>query len=174
MPLNVEIKAVVRDLARLHKCASKLSNNSGEVLHQEDIFFNSPQGRLKLRVIKDEKEELIYYERPDKEGPKVAIMLKVHGKIGELSGDMSRLLSRCLGVKGTVKKTRTLYMVDQTRIHFDSVVGLGDFMELEVLLRDDQTVEDGEEIASDLQQKLGVEKEDLLSEAYMDMILKKQ
>ncbi|XP_071515604.1 uncharacterized protein [Panulirus ornatus] len=150
MPLNVEIKAVVRDLARLHKCASKLSNNSGEVLHQEDIFFNSPQGRLKLRVI------------------------KVHGKIGELSGDMSRLLSRCLGVKGTVKKTRTLYMVDQTRIHVDSVVGLGDFMELEVLLRDDQTVEDGEKIASDLQQKLGVEKEDLLSEAYMDMILKKQ
>lgn len=37
-----------------------------------------------------------------------------------------------MGVKGVVKKTRMLYMVDQTRVHVDSVEGLGDFMELEV------------------------------------------
>lgn len=122
---------------------------------------------------------------------------------------MCKLLTRCLGVKGAVRKTRTLYMVDQTRVHVDSVDGLGDFMELEVglqlssviwsmtyssrcgrmlyiehalvsgfshcqvVLRDDQTVEDGEKIASDLRLKLGIKEEDLLSEAYMDMILKK-
>lgn len=42
-----------------------------------------------------------------------------------------------------------------------------------MLLQDDQTLEDGQKIANDLQQKLGVQEEDLLSEAYMDMILKK-
>lgn len=52
MPRNVEIKARIQDLARLHKCAAQLSNSKGEVLHQEDTFFNSPQGRLKLRTIK--------------------------------------------------------------------------------------------------------------------------
>ena len=53
-------------------------------------------------------------------------------KAGELSDDIKLLLSRSLGVKGCVKKTRTLYMVGQTRIHVDKVENLGDFMELEV------------------------------------------
>ena len=47
---------------------------------------------------------------------------------------MNKLLSRCMGVRGQVKKTRTLYMVGQTRVHVDSVNDLGDFMELEVSL----------------------------------------
>lgn len=42
------------------------------------------------------------------------------------------MLSQALGVDGTVKKTRHLFLVDQTRIHIDQVDGLGDFMELEV------------------------------------------
>ncbi|KAG7161315.1 adenylate cyclase CyaB-like [Homarus americanus] len=172
MPRNIEIKARVKNLVQLHQLAAQLSNSEGVVLHQEDTFFNSPKGRLKLRVLKDDKEELIYYERPDQEGPKCSDFEKVPGKIGELSGDMCRLLTRCLGVKGMVKKTRTLYMVGQTRVHVDSVVGLGDFMELEVLLQDDQTIEEGEKIANDLRDKLKIKKEDLLSEAYMDMILK--
>ncbi|XP_045618129.1 adenylate cyclase CyaB [Procambarus clarkii] len=173
MPRNVEIKAKVHDVAKLHQCAAQLSNSEGEILHQEDTFFCSPKGRLKLRVLKDDNEELIYYERPDQEGPKCSDYVKVSRKNGELSGDVCKLLTRCLGVKGAMRKTRTLYMVDQTRVHVDSVDGLGDFMELEVVLRDDQTVEDGEKIASDLRLKLGIKEEDLLSEAYMDMILKK-
>lgn len=46
-------------------------------------------------------------------------------------------------------------------------------MELEVVLNDDQTVEEGQKIARDLQDKLGVKDEDLLDCAYMDLIEKK-
>ena len=42
------------------------------------------------------------------------------------------VLAKCLGVKGKVKKVRTLYLVGQTRVHVDKVEGLGDYMELEV------------------------------------------
>ena len=42
------------------------------------------------------------------------------------------ILGESLGVRGTVKKQRTLYMVGQTRVHVDQVEGLGEFMELEV------------------------------------------
>lgn len=39
-----------------------------------------------------------------------------------------------MGIKGEVNKTRTLFIHERTRIHIDSVEGLGDFMELEVKL----------------------------------------
>ncbi|CAL4126381.1 unnamed protein product [Meganyctiphanes norvegica] len=133
MPRNVEIKAKVANIADLHQRAEKLAGGTGTILKQEDTFFNSPQGRLKLRIIKGEHEELIYYERPDQDGPKGSDYVKVDGASGELSGDMKHLLTRCLGIKGCVRKVRTLYMVGQTRVHVDAVEGLGDFMELEVI-----------------------------------------
>lgn len=67
---------------------------------------------------------------------------------------------------------RKLYMVGQTRIHIDTVKDLGHFMELEVVLAPEQTVEDGQKIASELQKKLGVQNEDLIDNAYVDMLLK--
>lgn len=45
-------------------------------------------------------------------------------------------------------------------------------MELEVVLKPDQSVEEGEAIAKDLQNKLGVKNEDLIKGAYMDLLEK--
>ena len=52
----------------------------------------------------------------------------VAGGLSSLHG----LLSACMGVRGVVAKKRTLYLVDQTRIHIDEVENLGDHIELEV------------------------------------------
>ncbi|HTX91857.1 MAG TPA: class IV adenylate cyclase, partial [Anaerolineales bacterium] len=81
-------------------------------------------------------------------------------------------LSAALGVRGVVRKTRTLYMVGQTRLHLDEVEGLGQFMELEVVLRPGQTDMEGQSIADDLMVKLGIEQGDLLEGAYMDLLEK--
>ena len=61
-------------------------------------------------------------------------------------------------------------MVGQTRVHCDTVEGLGDFAELEVVLEDNQSVEDGQVIADDLMEKLGIEKTKLIKCAYMDLL----
>ena len=61
-------------------------------------------------------------------------------------------------------------MVGQTRVHCDTVEGLGDFAELEVVLEDNQRVEDGQLIADDLMEKLGIEKTKLIKCAYMDLL----
>lgn len=64
-------------------------------------------------------------------------------------------------------------MVGQTRVHIDTVKGLGHFMELEVVLRPEQTTAEGEDIARDLQLKLGVKDGDLIQCAYVDLLDRK-
>jgi adenylate cyclase class IV len=49
------------------------------------------------------------------------------------------------------------------------VEGLGQFMELEVVLREGQSDAEGQSIAEELMARLGVRKEDLLEGAYMDL-----
>jgi hypothetical protein len=59
-------------------------------------------------------------------------------------GDACReALGRALGLQGRVRKRRSVVMVGRTRVHLDAVEGLGDFMELEVVLRDGEPDADG-------------------------------
>ena len=170
MPANIEIKARVRDLADLRKRAEALSDTPVQVIPQEDTFFNSPRGRLKLRQLGPQRGQLVYYERNDAAGPKRSDYL-----IAETS-DPSALkaaLTAALGVRGVVRKTRYLYMVGQTRVHLDEVEGLGQFMELEVVMRPGQGDAEGQAIAHELMNKLGVAESDLLEGAYMDLLEKK-
>ena len=69
-----------------------------------------------------------------------------------------------------MRKTRWLFLVGQTRVHCDHVEGLGDFAELEVVLTDDQSLEEGQAIADDLMVKLGIDRNKLISGAYMDLL----
>jgi predicted adenylyl cyclase CyaB len=75
-----------------------------------------------------------------------------------------------LGTAGVVRKTRLLYMVGQTRVHIDRVDGLGDFLELEVVMRPEQSEQEGKLIAEGLLSELGIEKSELLAQAYVDML----
>jgi predicted adenylyl cyclase CyaB len=47
---------------------------------------------------------------------------------------MEGVLPRCLGTRGVVEKTRRLYLWKHTRIHLDTVEGLGSFLELETVI----------------------------------------
>jgi len=60
--------------------------------------------------------------------------------------------------------------VGQTRVHCDEVDGLGHFMELEVVMKENQSAVEGEEIAKDLMSKLGIEETDLIEGAYIDLL----
>ncbi|KAL4617957.1 hypothetical protein GN956_G20847 [Arapaima gigas] len=168
MPSNVEIKAVVRDPGLLTERAKQLSRSEGTLIRQQDTFFRVEKGRLKLRHLQDGTGQLIFYERPDMDGPKLSNYSL------SLTNDpegLTKVLSDALGVKGVVKKERYLYLVGQTRVHVDTVEGLGQFMELEVVMKEGQSVEEGEAIARELMQLLGVKKEDLIVGAYIDLLM---
>jgi predicted adenylyl cyclase CyaB len=167
MPANIEIKAHVRDFAALRQRAEALSDLPVQVIPQEDTFFNVSEGRFKLRVLNPDRAQLIFYTRPDASGPKRS---DYHLYETSDPGTLKTVLGLALGVRGVVRKTRYLYLAGQTRIHLDDVHGLGQFLELEVVLRPDQTDADGQSIAAGLMAKLGVEPADLLEGAYMDLL----
>ena len=167
MPSNIEIKARVRDFDEIRRRAESISDSPLAVILQEDIFFNVPQGRLKLRVLAPDRGQLIYYQRADQGGPK-----RSDYQISESTDpdSLKHVLELAYGIRGVVKKTRYLYLAGQTRIHLDDVEGLGQFMELEVVLQDGQGDAEGQAIAEGLMSSLGVERSDLLEGAYMDLI----
>ncbi len=170
MPANIEIKARVHDFAALQSRAAALSDAPLQVIPQEDTFFHVPKGRLKLRQLTPDFGQLVYYERPDRDGPKRSnYILAATSEPAALKA----ALAAALGVRGVVRKRRYLYMSGQTRIHLDDVEGLGQFVELEVVLRADQTDAEGQAIAEDLMSRLEVRPEDLLEGAYMDILEQK-
>ena len=167
MPSNIEIKARARDFEEIRRRAESLSDTSVDVIPQEDTFFNTGKGRLKLRILALNRGQLIYYTRPDQEGPK-----RSEYHIYETSDpeNLRRVLELAYGIRGVVKKTRYLYLVGQTRVHLDDVEGLGQFMELEVVMGEGQSDAEGQVIAEDLMSRLGVERGDLIEGAYMDLL----
>ncbi len=167
MATNIEIKARVDDFEALKARAESLSDQPLKIIPQEDIFFNTEKGRLKLRVLAPDLGYLIYYERPDQDGPKRSDYHLAETRDPE---SLKTTLSLALGIRGMVKKTRHLYMVGQTRIHLDEVEGLGRFMELEVVMQAGQSDAEGQAIAEDLMRRLGVREDALLEGAYIDLI----
>jgi len=114
------------------------------------------------------KGELIWYERENTTGPKQSAYTIT--QVPDADG-MVRVLEKGLGIVGVVKKRRTLVLVGQTRVHIDQVEGLGDYLELEVVLRDDQPLSLGQEIAQNLMSSLGVQEKDLVDVAYIDLLI---
>jgi adenylate cyclase class IV len=167
MARNVEVKARIVNVDALLSRARALADGPEQRIEQDDTFFACAHGRLKLRDFGDGCGELIHYERADAEGPKLSDYVRAP------TSDPAALreaLARAHGVVGRVRKSRWLLMAGATRIHLDRVEDLGDFMELEVVLRDDQSVADGEAIAESLMAQLGIGDDQRLAGAYLDLL----
>ena len=167
MARNVEIKARVASIDALLTRARALAQCDAELIAQDDTFFRVPHGRLKLREFADGSAELIHYQRADTVDAKLSDYRRVPAPD---AAALREALERALGLRGRVRKRRWLLLAGQTRIHLDRVEGLGEFMELEVVLRDDQTEADGARIANQLMHELGLERAERIAGAYLDLL----
>ncbi|MBV6820498.1 class IV adenylate cyclase [Rahnella sp. PD12R] len=170
MARNIEIKAKVDDFSALYEKIALISDGLPDIIEQDDTFFICPHGRLKLRTLAVDRGELIFYQRPDQAGPKTSYytLSETHDP-----DSLRETLTLAYGAAGRVIKQRTLFMLGQTRLHLDRVKGLGDYLEFEVVLEDSETPEQGIAIAEDLLERLGIDRQELVDQAYVDLLNQK-
>jgi predicted adenylyl cyclase CyaB len=167
MARNVEIKATVSDFSRVTAAFAALATTEPVQVAQEDTFFHCPRGRLKLRRLSAAAGELIHYERPDEAGPKTSRYIVVPTAEPDRLRDA---LAAAYGVVGVVRKRRTVRLIGRTRVHLDTVEHLGSFVELEVVLSDDEPLEPAVAEARRLMTALGIGEEQLVGGAYIDLL----
>lgn len=167
MARNIEIKARIESVDAILPLARAVADTEPVDILQDDTFFNCPNGRLKLRILSEREGQLIFYRRPDSTGPK---MSDYHISATSEPQTLLETLTLAYGIHGRVIKKRTLLLRGQTRIHLDRVEGLGDFLELEVVLADDQTPEEGVAIANALLAKFDIPPSARISGAYRDLL----
>jgi adenylate cyclase, class 2 len=139
-------------------------------LIQRDVYFDVPQGRLKLREEEGAAPCLIAYERPDLHGEKESRYRIV--EVGDAE-ELREALSTVLGVRIVVTKARRLFILGDLRIHFDRVDGLGEFIEFEGVIGSVES--DGsarfEALLTELRGAFGIREDDLVAESYSDLVL---
>ena len=167
MPRNVEIKAAVDDLSVVQRVVESIADEGPIELHQTDTFFSCTNGWLKVRELSGASAELIYYQRTDEAGPRESVFLIAPVSEPERT---KQILSASNGSLGMVKKRRLLYLIGQTRVHLDQVEGLGQFVELEVVLQGNQSTDEGVAVANGLMEALNIHQGQLIDSAYFDLL----
>ena len=167
MPRNIEIKARLHSVDDIAAQAAGIATAGPTEIHQDDTFFRCDAGRLKLRTFSAQAGELIFYQRANATGPKECFYVRTPTASPD---SLRECLTLAYGQAGRLLKHRTLYLVGRTRIHLDRVEGLGHFMELEVVLTDNESTETGIQEAHALMVRLGVEPSQLIEAAYVDLL----
>ncbi|HSG31004.1 MAG TPA: class IV adenylate cyclase [Thermodesulfobacteriota bacterium] len=168
MKSNIEIKARIQNLHEVQKRINEYYGSDYTVLNQKDIYYGCNTGRLKLRIFSEDEAELISYRRDNIKGPKKSdySIYKTNNP-----GQLNKALESSLGIIGVVEKRRLVYITGQTRIHLDDVAGLGNYLELEVVLKSGQSADEGLVIAESIIKELEVKKEKLIEGSYIDLLL---
>jgi adenylate cyclase class 2 len=165
----VELKARVGDHEFLRKKLSALGAEHLGTFQQSDLYFKVPEGRLKLREVKDDSTvELIYYERENIAGPKSddAFILRIQEPEG-----LKKILKKILAPLIVVDKVREIYSYQGTQIHLDTVKKLGKFIEFERQTADSpKSIKKDRLILEELMEKLEIEQNNLETLSYSDLI----
>lgn len=168
--INFEFKAITNRLQELEALLQTQSPEFKGTDHQTDTYFNVPQGRLKLREGNIENS-LIYYQRSNTASAKQSdVWLHQHGP----DAGLKTLLAAALGVKVVVEKRRNIYFINNIKFHFDTVTGLGSFVEVEAIDADGSIGIEGLKKQCHFYETLfGIQPNEYVAQSYSDLLLSK-
>lgn len=167
MRRNIEWKARLHDPDGAFRGALAAGATDHGMLQQRDTYFHVACGRLKLREQQPGGVELIQYVRADEAGARGSEYRLVPMSDGVALRDA---LEAALGTRVVVVKSRRLLVADRTRIHLDTVDGLGTFAEIEVVLRPDDQDAPARQEAEHWRTSLGVAAGDVEALSYAELL----
>jgi adenylate cyclase class 2 len=163
---NVELKAHDPAPANTLEACRQLGAVDCGRLWQRDTYFNTTQGRLKLREQRPGRCQLIHYHRADQtEGRESRYQILAVTEAGLIRD----FLTDSLGVRVTVTKRRRLFLWRSVRIHLDDVEGLGCFIEFEALAPPDSDLSAEHGLIAELRARLGISQPNLVAQSYSDL-----
>jgi adenylate cyclase, class 2 len=168
---NIELKIALPDSKAVIRNLKNIKAKFSGELNQIDTYYNCKKGRLKLREINKKNFELVYYERPDTKKSKVSDFQVLPIKSSQLK-NIKSILSRALGEKVIVKKTRNLWLYKNTRIHIDKVRNLGNYLELETVVR--KGIPNAKKEHQEVINLLGIANAKKINVSYNDLLLKQR
>jgi predicted adenylyl cyclase CyaB len=167
--VNIEIKAQCRQPEAVRQWLLGQKARFVGTDQQTDVYFNTTDGRLKLRR-GDIENNLIYYRRTDAAAAKQSDVVLM--PLGDTAITLEHILAEAVGIKVVVEKTREIYFLDNVKFHLDQVTGLGSFVEIEAIDQDGSVgVEKLRHQCQYYMEQLQISPDDLLSHSYSDMLL---
>ena len=168
---NIEIKARIENPSQIRDKIKSLDHKSVGLDHQIDTYFNTFNGRFKLRESSLSGPYLIFYIRENLSGPKSSIYQKL--PVEDADG-LKDLLEKMQGIHTIVEKKREIYLYENVRIHLDDVLNLGSFLEFEAVMDEKYNNRETElKKVEYLMKTLGITDDNLISESYENLIDKK-
>lgn len=153
--LEIEVKSKIDNVALMKGKIISLGGHYVETRHETDHYFNHPSRDFRetgeaFRIRVDDDGAMVTYK-----GPKLGGMTKtrVERETGIDDFETMRQILDSLGFKpaGIVEKTREYYECADATLTLDSVKGLGDYIEIEMIGEDRALLEPSVlEIASSL------------------------
>ena len=160
------IKAKVNSRKEIENTLALLNSKFIGVDKQTDTYFETSQGKLKLR--QGTIENLItHYERiHDGEAEKTHVY---RYDVNPTEEEIAKLKS-LHPVIGIVKKERKIYFIDHIKIHLDRLENEEEYIELEAIDRQNQySNEELKRQCLEVKEKLGIRESDIVQTGYLKL-----
>jgi adenylate cyclase class 2 len=176
--IEIEVKASVGDPKQLERSLIEFGATPIGIETQADTYYNAPyrdfaktDEALRIRV-EDGRSVLTY------KGPKMDTISKtrkeIETEIKDIDGMGNILSSLGFFPVATVSKKRKNFRVGDFYISLDEVRDLGNFMEVEIGVKDSRNFQEKVESIFKFMGKLGIKRESSIRKSYLEMILEKK
>lgn len=182
--IEVEVKIFINNISDLEHDLITLGFEKGELWTEKDVYFDNEarqitnaDGALRIRScenMQDHKSQAYLTYK----GPKMddVSMTRNEFETEIFSVDNGKEILNALGYTFAfqVNKNRQYYYYQDISACIDQVLGLGDFLELEILVAKEEEKTEALERLLNIICQLGYQKDDLICSSYLSMLINKQ